>query len=111
MLNWVIEGAKRLQKNKEFSECVKSSEILADYQLSSDVVALWIDDHCYIPHETITKALKDLYQEFANYVTLCGHKRIPVDRTLAKRLESLGFKKRKGYPTAFYIARSSQRDK
>lgn len=111
VLNWVIEGAKRLQKNKEFSECVKSSEILADYQLNSDVVALWIDDHCYIPHETITKALKDLYQEFANYVTLCGHKRIPVDRTLAKRLESLGFKKRKGYPTAFYIARSSQRDK
>jgi len=106
VLNWVIEGAKRLQKNKEFSECLRSSEILADYQLSSDIVVQWIEEHSYIPHETVTVILKDLYSEFANYATLCGYKKIPVDRTLAKRLEHLGFKKRKGYPTAFYITSS-----
>ncbi len=109
VLNWVIEGTKRLQKNKEFSDCEKSSEMLADYQLSSDIVALWIDEHCYIPHETITKALKDLYTEFASYATQCGHKKIPIDRTLAKRLEFLGFKKRRGKPLAFFMVKDSSK--
>lgn len=103
VLNWVIEGTKRLQSNKQFSYCKKSDEILSEYQLDSDVVALWIDDRCYIPHDVITQTLKDLYNDFVEYASQSGYRKLPIDRTLAKRLRLQGFKERKGKPAAFYI--------
>lgn len=105
VLNWVIEGTKRLQQNKQFSYCKKSDEILSEYQLDSDVVALWIDDRCYIPHDVISQTLKELYNDFVDYASQSGYRKLPIDRTLAKRLRSQGFKERKGKPAAFYVTK------
>lgn len=103
VLNWVIEGAKRIQKNKSFSKCTRSDELLAEYQKESDVVALWVDAVGYISHDSHYISLKDLYDKFRNWASSSGYVKIPVDKTVAKRLENLGFKKRKGKPTGFYI--------
>lgn len=40
VLNWVIEGAIRLQKNKKFSSCQISEDVLSQYKKESDVVAM-----------------------------------------------------------------------
>lgn len=110
VLNWVIEGTKRLQRNKQFSYCEKSNEILAEYQIDSDVVALWVEDRCYIPHDFITQTLKELYNDFVDYASQSGYRKLPIDRTLAKSLKSKGFKERKGKPSAFYLTKDKTKN-
>lgn len=104
VLNWVIEGAQRLQKNKQFSQCKKSEDILEHYKLDSDAVALWLADRNYVPHDYLTKLLKDLYVDFQKYSHESGLK-CPSDRTMSKRLKLLKFKVEKpsGYPSKVYI--------
>lgn len=103
VLNWIIEGARRIAKNKAFSKCDKSNEILTQYQLESDVVALWVDDCGYVPHESNPVLLKDLYDKFKSWAYEQGYFKIPVNKTVSKRLDSLGFKKRKGKPLGFFM--------
>ena len=104
VLNWVIEGTKRLQANKAFSYCKKSDELLADYQLESDVVALWLEECGYIPDKYLTQLLKDIYPKFRDYSLNNGH-RLISDRRFAQRLRHLGYQtqKTKGHSTIVYI--------
>jgi putative DNA primase/helicase len=104
VLNWMIEGAKRLQQNKKFSMCKKSDDLLNRYRLESDVVAMWIEERGYIPHEFLTKLLKDLTPDLRDFAMSGGYKS-PSDKTIAERMRNLGFKteKPKGYPTRIYI--------
>lgn len=104
VLNWIIEGAQRLQKNQAFSDCKKSADILEEYKLESDAVAMWLEERGYTPHDNLTKLLKDLIPDLRNYVIDGGYK-MPSSKTIAKRLRDLGYKttKPKGYPTNVYI--------
>lgn len=104
VLNWIIEGAQRLQKNQAFSDCKKSADILEQYKLESDAVAMWLKERGYIPHDHLTKLLKDLIPDLRNYVIDAGFK-MPSNKTIAKRLRDLGYKttKPKGYPTNVYL--------
>lgn len=104
ILNWIIEGAKRIQQNKKFSPCKRSDEILEQYKLDSDVVALWLEEYNYEPDEYLTQLLKDLYDKFRGYVNCNGYKLIS-DRTLVKRLRHLGYKTKKpvGHSTSVFI--------
>ncbi len=102
VLNWMIEGAKRLQQNKRFSACQKSDELLAQYRLESDVVALWLDDRGYIPHDVSNKSLRDLYLDLQDYAKDGGYK-TPSAKNVAKRMRDLGFKQRKGKPVVIYL--------
>jgi len=104
VLNWIIEGTKRLQQNKQFSSCKKSDELLDRYRLESDVVAMWIAERSYIPHEYLSKLLKDLSLDLKDFASNGGYK-YPSAKTIADRLRNLGFKteKPKGYPTKVYI--------
>lgn len=103
VLNWIIEGAKRIAKNKAFSTCIKSDELLAEYQRDSDVVALWVDDCGYVSHDDNCVLLSDLYSKFKPWAFERGYFKIPVDKTVAKRLDHLGFLRRKGKPAGFYM--------
>lgn len=44
VLNWAIEGIKRLQKQKEFSTCKRSEELLLNYKKTSNPVSMFLDD-------------------------------------------------------------------
>lgn len=104
VLNWMIEGAKRLQQNKRFSPCQKSDDLLNRYRIDSDVVALWLDEQGYIPdeHRNILKLLKEFYRDIEDFAQDGGYK-MPSQKTVAERLRNLGYLQRKGKPTAFYM--------
>lgn len=102
VLNWIVEGTKRLQQNKKFSPCKKSDDILKQYRTDSDVVAMLIEDRNYVPSESILKALKELYRELEEFAKDNGYK-TPSIKTVADRLRNLGFKQRKGKPLGFYM--------
>lgn len=105
VLNWVVEGAKRLQQNKAFSACRKSEDTLNKYRLESDSVALFIDDKGYTPDKgklsCNVKKASDLYDEFRYYALENGYHAMTV-KLFAQRLRLLGFEERKGKPLGFY---------
>lgn len=104
VLNWVIEGTQRLQRQKKFSQCRKSDEILSKYKLDSDVVAIFIDENCYLMSQESARELKDLHEEFMAFVSSHGYKPMS-DRAFAKRLRAIGFRTDKpdGSRTKVYI--------
>lgn len=104
VLNWIIEGAQRLQKQKKYSQCKKSDAIIAKYKLEADVVAMFIDEYSYISDVNNTMELQKLFNDLKEYILTNGYKPITI-RTFADRLRNLGFKtiKPKGYSTKVYI--------
>ena len=102
VLNWLIEGAIRLQLNKHFSSCKKSDEVLDQYKQESDVVAMWLSDREY--HESdIPMLLTRLFHDLDIYMDENGYKYQIKITTLANRLRGYKFRERKGKPLAFYI--------
>lgn len=106
VLNWIIEGTKRLQQNKHFSTCKKSDEILKQYRTDTDVVAMLIEDRNYAPSESMLKILKELYSELEEFARENGYK-LPSTKTVAERLRTMSFSQRKGKPVAFYMVKKS----
>lgn len=102
VLNWIIEGTKRLQQNKKFSPCKKSDDILKQYRTDSDVVAMLVEERSYTHSNNIPKLLADIYKELDDFARRSGYK-TPSIKTVADRLRNLGFKQRKGKPVAFYM--------
>lgn len=107
VLNWIIEGTKRLQQNKQFSPCRKSEELLERYKLENDIIAMWVAERGYIPHSSLYILLKDLFEDLNNYAHSIGYK-CPSNKMLADRLRNLNFKteKPKGYPTRVLLTTS-----
>ena len=108
ILNWIIEGAIRLHKNKgKFSPCKKSDDALAEQKLDSDIVAQWIEDNGYVANEISSISLSDLYLDFCKYANNRGYKNLPVDKTISDRLRKLKFTERKGKPLKFYMIKKA----
>ena len=95
ILNWIIEGIKRLQANKRFTSCKKSQLLLSSYKKESDSVALFIEENNYEPNIHHNILLKNLFNEFKMFQTECGYSKMS-DRTFSKRLRQLGFKIARG---------------
>ncbi len=90
LFNWVLEGMKRLLKNKKFTYSKKSEDLLKDYQLQSDSVKLFLADEKYSPCILGDMALKYLYQTYRNYCLDSGYKPCS-NRIFADRLRKIGF--------------------
>lgn len=106
ILNWIIEGAQRLQNQKKFSQCTKSDAIITKYKLEADSVAMLIEENEYVPDLNSTRELSKLYDELKLFTSNNGYKIISI-KTFADRLRGLGFStnKPKGYSTRVYIAK------
>lgn len=90
VLNWVIDGAKRLIENKKFSYCAKSEALLDIYKKESDVVALFLEDGDYQPHNNNKRLLKELYSEFKAFCYDNNYQALS-DRRFSARLRELGY--------------------
>jgi hypothetical protein len=90
VLNWVIDGATRLIENKKFSYCAKSEALLDIYKKESDVVALFLEDGDYQPHNNNKRLLKELYGEFKAFCYDNNYQALS-DRRFSARLRELGY--------------------
>ena len=96
VMNWVIDGVKRLQHNKKFSYCAKSEELLASYKKDSDVVALFLEDGNYQPSINNHKPLlQEIYKDFRIFCSENGYC-IMANKTFTKRLRELGYNVKRG---------------
>jgi len=89
VLNWIIEGAKRVINNEDIyisDECKKTK---SRFIKETDSAALFLDDKGYIASDNSNVLLKDLYDE---YKIFCGEDGYGTlgKTNFSKRLQALG---------------------
>jgi putative DNA primase/helicase len=92
ILNWVLEGLKRLLGQGKFTKCKISDDILIRYKIESDSVQIFLEE--YNINKTTDskeyKTLKTVYDAYRAYCLDSGYK--PISKlNLSKRLQSLRF--------------------
>ncbi len=94
VLNWIIEGAKRVIANEDIfvsDECLKFK---SRFIKETDSAALFLDDSGYQKNECRQIYLFDLYLEYKIFCESDGHR--PLGKqNFSKRLEALGHIRRK----------------
>ncbi|MDD4777520.1 MAG: phage/plasmid primase, P4 family [Fermentimonas sp.] len=102
VLNWVLEGLKRLVQQRGFTESEQADSVLNDYRVQGDSVALFVDEMGYRPsNESIS--LTDLHNEYSFF---CKNRNlIPETRKIfSLRLKNQGIAvKRKNYGMSVLI--------
>ncbi len=104
VLNYVIQGYKRLFRNKDFSPSIKINQTLEDYRKKGDNVKYFIAENCYLKSQTETILKKDIFKD---YKFFCGKNDLIAlpEPTFGRRIEELGFAKviLSGNVTAYYM--------
>ncbi len=90
VLNWVLEGLNRLTKKENFTHSDLVLQQVTKYKQEADTTFLFIEENGYIPDESDTTTLKDLY---ASYKAYCyeNNYRLLSNRNFKKRLVSHHF--------------------
>jgi len=103
VLNWVLEGLKRLLINKNFTipESVKNAT--DEYKSDYDIVKQFLDDCNFKASDKVTCLLSYLYSEFRTYCHSSGINPMNL-REFSAKLKSKNFiSKRNNKGTCFYI--------
>ncbi len=90
VLNWVLDGLKRLTANKAFTESVIVTRQIEQYKNEADTSYLFIEDYNYIPDKDNSKPLREIYNE---YKVFCRENNYMAfsSRNFKKRLQMHGF--------------------
>jgi len=92
ILNWVLEGLKRLLSQGRFSKCKISDDMLIRYKIESDSVQIFLEEYS-IQKSSDSKefiTLKTVYDAYRAFCLESGYK--PISKlNFSKRLQSLKF--------------------
>jgi putative DNA primase/helicase len=109
VFNWVLDGLRRLLKEKKFTECAAVKRALATYQKESDSVAMFISDEGWLPDPDMRAqaTLRDIYEDYKKYCGDNGYK--PLGKqNFARRLEAIGMKKSGDSKPRFFVYREAR---
>ena len=83
ILNLVLEGLKRLLKNRKFSPCEEIDSVGKLFKMESNSVLLWMEEEGYIISESFYEAIAELYPKYTRYCKEVGS--IPFNRLNFKK--------------------------
>lgn len=92
ILNWILEGLKRLLEQGKFTKCKISEDVLNRYKIESDSVQMYLEEFNIqkSPDTKDYKPLKTIYEVYRTFCLDNGYK--PLNKSnFTKRLESLKF--------------------
>jgi len=90
VLNWVLDGLKRLLRQGKFSFCQASEDARQSYKTESDSVLMFAEDENYSRSTTETISLKDLFKDYQKYCVDCGYRSVSV-RSFSERLKKQNY--------------------
>jgi P4 family phage/plasmid primase-like protien len=93
ILNWALEGLRRLRKRSRFEVPAVVRNATAQFRESNDVPALFVEERCTKGAELKVKA-SELYSEYKHWCETTGHK-AQSSTTIADDWRRLGFTKLK----------------
>lgn len=88
IFNWVLSGLDRLLKNGKFTQSDIIDNIINEYKIESDSVALFIEDGFIKSTNNGSYSLRDIYQLYRDYSLQNGYKPLNL-KNFRKRLEFL----------------------
>lgn len=94
VLNWVLEGLKRLISQKNFTQSEEVNGVLKSYIKDSDSAALFIDEMGYEEAEIDFVPMSNLYADYKNFCILRGNFPLSYKR-FANRLRNMGISVRR----------------
>lgn len=100
VLNWVLQGLKRLLSQKGFSYSKAIEKALNAYKVNTDVVRQFLNDNNYQSSENKVVFLQELYNDFKVFCYNEGYIKIITKQELKRRLNEAGInvvRRSKGY--------------
>jgi len=94
VLNWVLDGLKRLTTNKKFTVSSIVADQVEQYKNEADTSYLFLEEYSYIPNESNSQLLKKLYNEYKAFCQVNNYMAYS-NRTFKKHLEAHGFETHK----------------
>ena len=96
VLNWIIEGAEQVIKNRNIFVSEKCNQFKTQFIKETDTVAMF-EEHI---RETLTgmtyfKTVSEAYGDYKEYCNDAGYKHPLGRNNFSKRMETLGFEKKK----------------
>jgi putative DNA primase/helicase len=79
ILNWALEGLKRLQENKRFSYWLSEDEVKALYEKNSDSISAFIYAHINTESDDGVITKREVYKQYQTY---CKENRIYEDNPI-----------------------------
>lgn len=100
VLNWILQGLKRLLSQKGFSYSKAIEKALNAYKVNTDVVRQFLNENNYQSSEKEVVLLQDLYNAFKAFCYNEGYVKIITKQELKRRLNEAGIytvRRSKGY--------------
>ncbi|HLN88915.1 MAG TPA: hypothetical protein VK253_02505, partial [Candidatus Binatia bacterium] len=88
IFNWMLEGLRRLDKNREFTLSKTTQEMMLEFKRLSDPFGAWIEDRCIVTPEG-TFSRKDGFEDYKNYVDQDLGKAPETERRFYQRLRDM----------------------
>lgn len=106
ILNWVLEGMRRLRTNRKFSECAAAVEALKTYRRESDSAAYFLAEENWGPSMTHRLSKRDFYHRYRDFCYSQGL--YPVSQVnFGRRLKPLGIHESKsGNKRYWYVGKN-----
>lgn len=106
VFNWVLDGLKRLLKQKNFTESTTVEQQVKEYRQESDSVLSFIDEYDYEVDYTNYIPLQDLFEKYVRYCENNGRYSCS-SRKFSKRLKSAKIKiERKAMGNVVYLVQN-----
>lgn len=102
ILNWVLNGLRRLIDQKGFTECNAAQQILETYMRESDSVAMFLVEEHYQASTTSSLKVKVIYAEYKDYCRDNNYRALGRNN-FTKRLEANGIPRYDSYQPMFYM--------
>lgn len=108
VFNWVLDGLKRLLKNKKFSDCLAAKLALDQYKLNSDSVKLFLNENDYQAATSGYVLIKLLYLDYRSFCNDDGFR--PVNKSnFIKRLQNKNIViERRNIGNVAYISKTTE---
>ena len=91
VFNWMLDGLKRLLKNKRFTDSEVIKRQIEQFRYERDTVAVFLDQENYVPSNEKEEKLSVLYEKYSRYCRGTGLWTVSTV-AFAKRLRVYGYR-------------------
>lgn len=91
VFNWMLDGLKRLLKNKRFTDSEVIKRQIEQFRYERDTVAVFLDQENYVPSNEKEEKLSVLYEKYSRYCRGTGLWSVSTV-AFAKRLRVYGYR-------------------
>lgn len=103
VLNWILDGMRRLIKTQEFTDSESILRQISEYRMTCDNVSMFMDENNYTKSESGKTALAELYRDYDIYCYQSGNNKVSKVK-FSERVRKIGYRVYKGNGNATFVS-------